>query len=49
MVAELGLAQLTLAGLAARLGVKQPSLYKHIESIADLRRSIAFLSSVERA
>ena len=44
MVAELGLAQLTLAGLAARLGVKQPSLYKHIESIADLRRSIAFLA-----
>ena len=44
MVAELGLAQLTLAGLAGRLGVKQPSLYKHIGSIAELRRGIAILA-----
>lgn len=44
MVAELGLAQLTLAGLAGRLGVKQPSLYKHIASIAELRRGVAILA-----
>ena len=30
---EVGLDQLTLAALAARLGVRQPSLYKHVASI----------------
>ena len=44
MVDELGLAQLTLAGLAERLSVRQPSLYKHINSIADLRRDISVLA-----
>ncbi|MFG6401214.1 MULTISPECIES: TetR/AcrR family transcriptional regulator [unclassified Microbacterium] len=38
---EVGLGKLTLAALAARLGVRQPSLYKHIDSLADLHREIA--------
>ena len=38
---EVGLNQLTLAGLAVRLGVRQPSLYKHIDSLAGLHRDIA--------
>lgn len=38
---EVGLAKLTLAALAVRLGVRQPSLYKHIDSLAGLHRDIA--------
>ena len=38
---EVGLGRLTLAALAERLGVRQPSLYKHIASIAGLRRDVA--------
>lgn len=38
---EVGLGRLTLAALAERLGVRQPSLYKHIESVAALHRGIA--------
>ena len=38
---EVGLSRLTLTGLAQRLGVRQPSLYKHIESIDGLHRSIS--------
>jgi AcrR family transcriptional regulator len=38
---EVGLATLTTAALAARLGVRQPSLYKHIDSMAGLHRDIA--------
>jgi AcrR family transcriptional regulator len=38
---EVGLAKLTLAALADRLGVRQPSLYKHIDSLAGLHRDIA--------
>lgn len=38
---EVGLSRLTLTGLAHRLGVRQPSLYKHIESIDGLHRSIS--------
>lgn len=41
MADEVGLANLTLAALAVRLGIRQPSLYKHIDSIAGLRRDIA--------
>jgi AcrR family transcriptional regulator len=41
MADEVGLPALTLAALAQRLGVRQPSLYKHIAGIEDLRRSIA--------
>lgn len=41
MADEVGLDQLTLAALADRLGVRQPSLYKHIDSMAGLKRSIS--------
>lgn len=44
---EIGLQQLTLAALAERLGVRQPSLYKHIESLAGLRRSISLQAKAE--
>jgi AcrR family transcriptional regulator len=40
---------LTLAALATRLGVKQPSLYKHIDGLDDLRRSIAVRAKLELA
>jgi AcrR family transcriptional regulator len=38
---EVGLHGLTLVALATRLGVRQPSLYNHIDSLAGLRRDIA--------
>ena len=41
MADEVGLSTLTLAALADRLGVRQPSLYKHIDSMAGLHRDIA--------
>jgi AcrR family transcriptional regulator len=41
------LAQLTLAGLASRVGVAVPSLYKHVASLADLRREVAIASVTE--
>lgn len=40
---------LTLAALAARLGVKQPSLYKHIDGTDDLWRRIAVRAKLELA
>ena len=40
---------LTLAALADRLGVKQPSLYKHIDGMDDLCRSIAVRAKLELA
>ncbi len=41
MIDELGTARLTLTALAGRLGVKQPSLYKHIEGLDDLLHSVS--------
>lgn len=41
MADEVGLHEWTLAALAKRLGVRQPSLYKHIESLAGLHRDIS--------
>lgn len=49
MADEVGLRQLTLAALAERLGVRQPSLYKHIDSMAGLQRSIAVRAKLELA
>lgn len=49
LVDALGLSRLTIAALAARLGVRQPSLYKHIDGIADLQRSIAVRAKSELA
>jgi AcrR family transcriptional regulator len=44
---EIGLQALTLAALAGRLGVKAPSLYKHIDSLADLQHRVATLAMTE--
>lgn len=49
MIDEPDAGPLTLAALAARLGVKQPSLYKHIVGMDDLRRSIAVRAKLELA
>ncbi|MFW8745063.1 TetR-like C-terminal domain-containing protein [Mesorhizobium japonicum] len=42
-----GWAELTLAAVAGRAGVAVPSLYKHIGSLADLRRAIALVGLLE--
>jgi AcrR family transcriptional regulator len=47
MADEVGLNQLNLTALAERLGVRQPSLYKHIDSMAGLHRGIAIASKNE--
>lgn len=44
---ELGFNQLSMGPLAERLGVKTPSLYKHVDSLADLTRRIAVLAATE--
>jgi AcrR family transcriptional regulator len=46
---EVGLSQLTLAALAARLGVRQPSLYKHIDGMDGLQRGLAIRAKNELA
>jgi AcrR family transcriptional regulator len=38
---EVGLDQLTLAQVAARLGVRLPSLYNHVDGLPGLRRALA--------
>ena len=40
---EAGLGRLTMAAVAHRLGVSLPALYKHVDSIAVLRRDLAVL------
>jgi AcrR family transcriptional regulator len=47
LVDEVGWDQLTLASVADRLGVRLPSLYKHIGSLDDLRRGIGLLALAE--
>ena len=44
---ETGIGSVSLAALAGRLGVKAPALYKHVESIGDLRHRIATLAMTE--
>ena len=46
---EVGPGQLTLAALATRLGVRQPSLYKHVASLDALHQLIAQLGKAEFA
>lgn len=42
---EQGLAAVTLAGVAGRLGVRSPSLYAHVDGLAALRRSLGLQSA----
>jgi AcrR family transcriptional regulator len=49
MADEVGLSNVTLAALAGRLGVRQPSLYKHIDGIDGLQRSMAIRAKTELA
>ncbi|WP_198347536.1 TetR/AcrR family transcriptional regulator [Nocardia terrae] len=44
---DVGFGNLALGTLAQRLGVRTPSLYKHIESLADLQHAIAALAMAE--
>ena len=44
---EVGLSNVTMGSLAERLGVRAPSLYKHVASQADLNRRIAILALTE--
>ncbi len=46
---DIGLDRLTAATVAERLGVRLPSLYKHIDSLDGLRRDIAVQATVELA
>jgi len=49
MADEVGLSRLTLAALAERLGVRQPSLYKHVDGMGALQRSLAVRAKNELA
>lgn len=44
---EVGLANVTMGLLAERLGVRAPSLYKHVDGQADLNRQVAVLALSE--
>ncbi len=44
---DVGWDHITLAAVAARFGVRQPSLYKHVAGLAELRRDISVLSGRE--
>ncbi|MEV6770814.1 WHG domain-containing protein [Nocardia sp. NPDC051030] len=44
---DVGFTNLALGPLAERLGVRTPSLYKHIENLAELRHGIATLAMTE--
>jgi AcrR family transcriptional regulator len=41
---EVGFARLSMGLVAERLGVRTPSLYKHVDGLADLNRRIAVLA-----
>lgn len=47
LIDEVGFAYLSMALLAERLGVKAPSLYKHVSGQADLAHRIAVLCATE--
>jgi len=44
---EIGLSELTMSVVAERLGVKAPSLYKHVGGLDDLVRRVAVLAANE--
>jgi AcrR family transcriptional regulator len=47
LIDEIGYQELTMGLLAQRLGVRPPSLYKHVDGLADLRHRIATLAMTE--
>jgi AcrR family transcriptional regulator len=47
LVDEIGYQELTMGLLAQRLGVRSPSLYKHVDGLADLQHRIATLAMTE--
>lgn len=47
LVDEIGFDRLSMGALAERLGVKAPSLYKHVGSQAELAHRIAVLAMIE--
>ena len=49
IIEDLGLSSLTLALVAQRLQVRQPSLYKHVDGMDDLQRSMALRAKQELA
>lgn len=44
---ESGLAQLSMSAVAERLGVKAPSLYKHVAGLTEVIRNVAVLAANE--
>jgi AcrR family transcriptional regulator len=44
---EIGYHDLTMGLLAQRLGIRAPSLYKHVDDVADLQHRIAALAMTE--
>jgi AcrR family transcriptional regulator len=46
---EVGYQDLTMGLLAERLGVRTPSLYKHVDGLADLQHRVATLATTELA
>jgi AcrR family transcriptional regulator len=46
---QVGLGRLTLAAVAEGLGVRQPSLYKHVEGMDGLQRAISIRAKTELA
>ena len=49
IIDEIGLPRLTLSAIAERLGVRQPSLYKHVDGMDALRRSLSLRAKHEVA
>jgi AcrR family transcriptional regulator len=45
LVNEEGIEALTLSRLAGRLGIRSPSLYNHIDGLADLYRKLALVNA----
>jgi AcrR family transcriptional regulator len=46
---EIGYHELTMGLVAERLGIRTPSLYKHVGSLADLQHRVAILAMTELA
>lgn len=49
MADEVGWANLTLAAVAPRLGIRMPSLYKHVAGLGDLKRLVSIRAKSELA